>query len=56
MLIDNQRETWSAYNNRYWPTTYLIDKWGRIRYMHIGEGAYDTTESAIQVLLAEEYP
>ncbi len=56
VLIDNQRETWSAYNNRYWPTTYLIDKWGRIRYVHIGEGAYDTTEAAIQALLAEDYP
>ena len=53
---DNDRVTWSAYNNRYWPTLYLIDKRGHIRYVHIGEGAYAITESVIQELLAESYP
>ena len=53
---DNDGATWKAYNNRYWPTLRLIDKWGRIRYLHIGEGAYATTEAAIQALLAESYP
>ena len=53
---DNERATWAAYNNRYWPTLYLIDKQGHIRYTHIGEGAYEETEAAIQVLLAEQYP
>lgn len=56
VLIDNERVTWRAYNNRYWPTIYLIDKWGQIRYVHIGEGSYEFTEAAIQTLLAEEYP
>jgi len=50
---DNQGETWKAYNNRYWPTLYLIDKQGRIRYTKIGQGSYRQTEAAIQVLLAE---
>ena len=53
---DNDGATWRAYNNRYWPTLYLIDKRGHIRYTHIGEGAYDETEAAIQALLAETYP
>lgn len=53
---DNDRKTWSAYKNQYWPTLYLIDKRGHIRYVHIGEGAYDITEAAIQDLLAESYP
>jgi alkyl hydroperoxide reductase subunit AhpC len=53
---DNDRQTWAAYNNRYWPTLYLIDKWGHIRYQHIGEGRYDETEAAIRTLLAEAYP
>ena len=53
---DNERVTWAAYNNRFWPTLYLIDKWGNIRYRHIGEGAYAKTEAAIRTLLAEEYP
>jgi hypothetical protein len=53
---DNDRGTWGAYKNRYWPTLYLIDKRGHIRYVHIGEGAYEITEAAIQELLAESYP
>jgi hypothetical protein len=53
---DNDGKTWRAYRNRYWPTLYLIDKWGHIRYVHIGEGAYEETEQAIQALLAETYP
>jgi len=52
---DNDGQTWRAYKNRYWPSLYLIDKWGRIRYTHIGEGAYEETEAAIQALLAEPY-
>lgn len=55
ILQDNDRETWSAYQNRYWPTMYLIDKQGNIRYKHIGEGRYEQTEQAIQDLLAEPY-
>jgi hypothetical protein len=53
---DNEGQTWRAYNNRYWPTLYLIDKRGDIRYQHIGEGGEQEIEAAIQVLLAEPYP
>lgn len=53
---DNDGMTWKAYKNRYWPTLYLIDKQGNIRYIHIGEGRYKETEVAIQALLAESYP
>jgi thiol-disulfide isomerase/thioredoxin len=53
---DNDRVTWAAYDNRYWPTLYLIDKRGHIRYTHIGEGNYAETEAAIAALLAEPYP
>jgi hypothetical protein len=56
VVQDNEGKTWRAYRNRYWPTLYLIDKWGRIRYQHIGEGGYAETEAAIQALLAETYP
>ncbi len=52
---DNDGVTWKAYKNRYWPTLYLIDKNGHIRYVHIGEGRYAETEAAIQSLLAEHY-
>jgi hypothetical protein len=53
---DNEGKTWRAYNNRYWPSLYLIDKWGNIRYKHIGEGRYEETEAAIQTLLKAAYP
>ena len=53
---DNSGTTWRAYQNRYWPTLYLIDKTGQIRYVHIGEGRYAETEAAIQALLAETFP
>lgn len=56
IAIDNDRLTWGAYHQRYWPTRYLIDKNGRIRYKHIGEGAYEETEAAIVQLMAEPEP
>jgi thiol-disulfide isomerase/thioredoxin len=49
---DNGYATWRAYNNRYWPAIYLIDKQGQIVYRHFGEGRYDETEKTIQTLLA----
>lgn len=50
---DNNYVTWNMYQNRYWPHKYLIDIDGYIRYDHIGEGAYEETESMIQALLQE---
>lgn len=50
---DNDKGTWSAYENRYWPRKYLVDTEGYIRYDHIGEGKYAETEKVIQSLLAE---
>ena len=52
---DNNGATWRAYKNHYWPTLYLIDKQGHIRYVHIGEGRYQETEENIQALLAEKF-
>ncbi len=53
VVMDNDFRIWRAYNNVYWPTIYLVDKKGIIRYKHIGEGAYEETERMIQQLLAE---
>lgn len=52
---DNDGKTWRAYDNHYWPSLFLIDKNGHIRYKHIGEGAYQETEAAIKALLVEKY-
>ncbi len=53
VVQDNDGLTWDSYNTRYWPTMYLIDKRGHIRYRHIGEGRYDELEAAIRALLEE---
>ena len=53
VLQDNDKGTWNAYGNSYWPRKYLIDSDGYIRYDHIGEGGYAETEKIIQTLLAE---
>ena len=52
---DNDGTTWRAYQNRYWPALFLIDKQGHLRYVHIGEGRYQETEENIKALLAETY-
>jgi len=53
VLLDNDKEIWDAFENRYWPRKYIADHEGFIRYDHIGEGAYDETEKIIQELLKE---
>ena len=53
VVQDNDKVTWEAFNNRYWPAKYLIDSQGYIRYMHFGEGNYEETEKKIQDLLKE---
>jgi len=53
VVTDNDYQTWSAYHVEAWPTTFLLDKQGRIRWMHVGEGSYDEAERLIQKLLTE---
>lgn len=53
VMQDNEYKTWQAYANHYWPAKYMVDKNGKIRYTHFGEGDYDETEAMIQTLLAE---
>ena len=53
VVMDNDWETWNAFENRYWPRKYIADHEGYIRYDHIGEGAYKETEKVIQELLKE---
>ena len=54
VVTDNEFESWRAYGVDAWPTIFVLDKAGRIRWMHVGEGAYDQTEQVIQKLLAED--
>jgi thiol-disulfide isomerase/thioredoxin len=56
IVIDSNREIWKAFANRYWPTKYLLDKDGYLRYGHFGEGGYGECEQVIQELLREVDP
>jgi len=53
VVTDNNYQTWNAYKVEAWPTVFLLDKQGRIRWMHVGEGGYREAEQLIQKLLAE---
>lgn len=54
VAMDNNLDTWTNYNNRYWPAHYLINKEGNVVYTSFGEGEYDITENNIRVLLGLE--
>lgn len=59
VLIDNQRRNWNAWGNSMWPSVYLIDKHGDVRYWWIGELNWQGAEGEkilrrrIEELLAE---
>jgi thiol-disulfide isomerase/thioredoxin len=53
VVIDNDKETWRAYKNRFWPRRYLINHKGEVVYDHIGEGAYQETEDLIKEALKD---
>jgi cytochrome c biogenesis protein CcdA/thiol-disulfide isomerase/thioredoxin len=54
VAMDNAFGTWKAYGNRDWPTEYLLDRTGRVRAAHYGEGQYAETEARIRELLGED--
>jgi thiol-disulfide isomerase/thioredoxin len=56
IVVDSDRAIWKAFAVRYWPTKYLLDKDGYLRYGHFGEGAYRECEETIQELLRELNP
>ena len=50
---DNNRLTFGTYRVQAWPTKYIMDGTGFVRYYHRGEGAYADTEKVIRYLLEE---
>jgi thiol-disulfide isomerase/thioredoxin len=54
VVTDNDYNTWRAFGVEAWPTVFILDKQGRVRYKHIGEGAYEEQESVIKRLLADK--
>ncbi len=53
VVMDNDFAIWRSFNNRFWPSVYIVDKKGRIRFHHDGEGRYDDIDAAVRTLLAE---
>ncbi|MGD9697101.1 MAG: cytochrome c biogenesis protein CcdA [Thermoleophilia bacterium] len=51
VVLDPRYETWEAFGVAAWPTTFLIDREGHVRDMHIGEGDEARTEDQIRRLL-----
>lgn len=54
VVTDNDYLTWRAYKVEAWPTIFLLDKAGHVRWTHVGEGAYAEAEQTIQKLLSEK--
>jgi len=54
VVTDQDYSTWKAYGVEAWPTLFVLDKQGRVRWTHVGEGYYDQTEQVIKKLLAEK--
>jgi thiol-disulfide isomerase/thioredoxin len=53
IVTDVDHKTWDAYGIEARPTVNVLDKQDRIRYTHIGEGAFETQEQVIRSLLSE---
>ena len=59
IAIDNAAKTWKAWHNDAWPSIYLIDKKGTVRYRWVGELNWGETKGEtimrkkIEELLAE---
>lgn len=61
VALDAKMETWNAWTNRMWPSTYLIDKQGEVRFWWYGELRWQGAEGdrlvreRIEKLLAEDF-
>lgn len=60
VLFDPKNENWNRWQQQWWPTVYLIDKQGRVRYYWMGElewkgsaGGEAKMRGFIEKLLAE---
>jgi thiol-disulfide isomerase/thioredoxin len=53
VAIDGDFSNWRRYNVWAWPTWFIVDKAGYIRYSHVGEGDYAGSERVIRQLLDE---
>ena len=54
VAVDPDFTIWNRFGNRYWPSIYLFDKQGKLRYHHDGEGDYERQREVVAQLLAEK--
>jgi hypothetical protein len=60
IAVDRDAKTWKAWGNQLWPSVYLIDKKGNVRYRWDGELNWKETKGEgimrkkIEELLAEK--
>jgi peroxiredoxin len=52
IVVDNDKKNWTAWGNSMWPSVYLIDKRGRLRYWWYGE--LNWKEAGGQKLMAKK--
>ena len=59
VVVDDHEDNWNAWGNSMWPSVYLIDKQGYVRYWWYGElnwqgsGGQVTMKKRIQEMLLE---
>jgi thiol-disulfide isomerase/thioredoxin len=59
VAVDHENQNWAAWSNSMWPSVYLVDKRGRVRYWWYGEMNWQGTQGEkfmrqkIEELLAE---
>jgi peroxiredoxin len=62
VAVDKSKANWNAWHNTIWPSVYLVDKQGRLRYWWYGEldwqgaGGQKVARQKIDELLAEPDP
>jgi len=60
IAVDNGLKNWTAWSNSMWPSVYIVDKKGNVRYWWYGELNWQGTEGEkymrdkIEELLAEK--
>jgi thiol-disulfide isomerase/thioredoxin len=56
IVVDDRMVIWKSYNNSTWPSRFLVDSKGIVRYHRDGEGGDGAFEHAIQRLLQDAHP
>jgi hypothetical protein len=56
IVVDDRFRIWNSYHNASWPSRFLVDAKGIVRFHRDGEGGDSAFEHSIQSLLREAHP